>query len=80
MKNKEKYTELCNLLNRLPSIGQTIGTLNQCMRRCRRTDSPKYIKYDEARVKLLNEQADIISAIKFELVFAEFPNDPRTNP
>lgn len=51
------------LLNQLPSIGQTIGTLNQRLRRCK-IDSARYRVYEENRNRLLNEQAEIIFEVK----------------
>lgn len=55
--------EAHRLLNQLPSIGQTIGTLNQRLRRCK-IDSPRYRAYEANRNRLLNEQADISFEVK----------------
>ena len=55
-------------LNLLPSIGQTIGTLNQRLRRCR-IDSERYQRYEAERQRLLNEQSEILSEVKMTFYF-----------
>ena len=70
--NSEKRLEIVNhareLLNKLPSIGQTIGTLNERMRRCK-IDSPRYRFYEENRNRLLNEQSDISFEVKMAFYY-----------
>lgn len=66
MTSKERLAsikEAHNLLNQLPSIGQTIGALNKQLRRCK-VNSARYNLYENNRNRLLNEQAEIISAVK----------------
>jgi uroporphyrinogen-III synthase len=62
----ESIKEARRLLNLLPSIGQTIGTLNQRLRRCR-INSERYQRYDTERQRLLTEQSDIIFDVKLTL-------------
>lgn len=69
---KEAY----RLLNQLPSIGQTIGTLNQRLRRCK-IDSPLYCVYEENRNRLLNKQADISFEIKMKFYHLLTPEEQK---
>ena len=55
--------EAYKLLNELPSIGQTIGTLNQRLMRCK-IDSPRYRCYEDNRNRLMNQQSDISFDVK----------------
>jgi hypothetical protein len=64
----ESVKKARKLLNKLPSIGQTIGILNQRLRRCK-IDSPRYRAYEEDRNRLLNEQADISFEVKMTLYY-----------
>lgn len=63
----EAVKKAYEILNKLPSIGQTIGTLNARMRRCKRTDSKIYILCEKERDRLLNEQGDILLDIKITM-------------
>lgn len=66
-KRLESVAKAYELLNKLPSIGQTIGTLNQRMRRCK-LDSKKYIFYEQNRDRLITEQSDISYDVRLILV------------
>jgi len=72
----ESVKEAHILLNQLPSIGQTIGTLNQRLRRCK-IDSPRYRVYEENRNRLLNEQADISFAVKMTFYHLLTPEEQK---
>lgn len=58
---KERINQV---LNELPSIFQGMGGLKAAMRRCRRTDSPKYQDYDRRYTELENKGLDYISWVR----------------
>ena len=68
--------EAHRLLNQLPSIGQTIGTLNQRLRRCK-IDSPRYRLYEDNRNRLLNEQAEISFEVKMTFYHLLTPEEQK---
>lgn len=55
------------LLGEIPPIGQSIGRLLAAMRRCRRTDTLTFKRYEQNLISLENRQADILSYVKMIL-------------
>lgn len=59
--------DLLAMVEELPSIFQSIGTLNARLKMCK-YGTKKYIKYDKSRNDLENKGSSFIYAIKMSLI------------